>query len=341
MTTKMTDSSLALVILAAGKGTRMKSEKAKVLHQLFYQPMVAHVLHATAPLDASQTVVVVGHQKEAVESTLKSFNVDLAEQTEQNGTGHAVLAAEQAIKGEQQTIMILCGDTPLIRSSTLQSMYEAHLNTKSDLTLMTTVLDDPTNYGRIISDDTGNLLGIVEQKDASPKELEIQEINAGIYCVNSRLLFTALKNVGTDNKQGEVYLTDIVQIAVKDQLTVKKFTVSSPIEVLGVNSRLELSDAQQELQLRRNRELMSLGISMISPETIRVSPEAEIMPDVLLEPCVHIFGTTKIGNAAVIEQAAVLKNCTIGKGARIGAGSSLENIVVEDGQVIMPLTREP
>lgn len=319
----------------------MKSEKAKVLHELFYHPMVVHVVNSTRPLNAQQTIAVVGHQKSSVENVLEPFQVDLAVQHEQLGTGHAVLAAEQIVNDTVKTVMILCGDTPLVQSSTLQAIYTAHLEADSDLTLVTTILDDPTNYGRIISDDTGNLLGIVEQKDANPEQLEICEINAGIYCVDSAFLFSTLKKVGTDNKQGEVYLTDIVKMAVDAQLTVKKFTVQQSIEVLGVNSRLELSEAQQELQLRRNKELMALGVSMISPETIRISPEAQIMPDVLLEPCVHISGASTIASHSVIEQGTVLHECTIAQSVTIGSGSHLRNANIDEGENIAPLTRIP
>lgn len=336
----MNNTPLAIIILAAGKGTRMKSGKAKVLHELFYNPMVVHVVKAITPLNPIQTIAVVGHQKSDVEKTLQPFNVDLAVQQEQLGTGHAVLAAEELVSSSNKTVMILCGDTPLIKSTTLEAIYKAHIDQQSDLTLVTTILDDPTNYGRVLSDDNGNLLGIVEQKDATERQLKVKEINAGIYCVDSSFLFSALKKVGTDNKQGEVYLTDIVKQAVEADLTVKKYTVQHPVEVLGVNSRLELSEAQQELQLRRNRELMALGVSMISPETIRVAPSAVVNPDVLLEPCVHIDGETTIDSFAVIEQGAVLKNCTIGSGGVVGSGSHLENTIVGEGERISPLTRQ-
>lgn len=336
----MTTSPLAIVILAAGKGTRMKSEKAKVLHEIFYQPMVSHVIEATMVLNAQQTIVVVGHQKDAVEAALTSFDVELAVQTEQLGTGHAVLMAEPAVAEGVETVMILCGDTPLITSTTLKEMYQTHRDQSSALTLMTTILDDPTNYGRILSDVEGNLLGIVEQKDATEEELKVDEINAGIYCVDASFLFSALKKVGTDNKQGEVYLTDIVKIAVEANLKVRKFTVANPVDVLGVNSRLELSEAQKELQLRRNRLLMSNGVSMISPETIRISPQSEIGPDVILEPAVHIKGRTTVGSSTLIEQGAVLTDCTIGKNVTIGAGSCLENTAIEDGVTVAPLSRK-
>jgi len=336
--TIMKQSSLAVIILAAGKGTRMKSGKAKVLHELFYEPMAAHVLRNTLTLKPEQTVVVIGHQKDEVKNSLQNFSCEFAVQTEQLGTGHAVLAAESSISTETGTVMILCGDTPLIRSTTLESLFAAHKDNQSHLTLVTTVLQDPTNYGRILTDTNGDPTGIVEQKDATDQQLSINEINAGIYCVDTGFLFSALKTVGTDNNQGEVYLTDIVRKAIQAQLTVKKFKIEDPTEVLGVNSRLELSVAQQALQMRRNRQLMAEGVTMISPETIRISSESQVMEDTLIEPCVHIYDNSSVGTSSVVCQGAVIKNCTIGSNVHIGANSHLADTEIPDGAVLLPLS---
>ncbi|TKB06342.1 bifunctional N-acetylglucosamine-1-phosphate uridyltransferase/glucosamine-1-phosphate acetyltransferase [Desulforhopalus sp. IMCC35007] len=329
---------LSIIILAAGKGTRMKSQNAKVLHEVFYAPMIEHVLHATIQLHAEKTVVVVGHQQERVKNQLLSFEVIFAEQTEQLGTGHAVLSAEKALEGVTGTIMILCGDTPLIRPQMLEELLEFHRLNNSHVTLLTTHLSDPTNYGRIISDQTGNILSIVEQKDANDEQLRISEINAGIYCVDKQFLFSTLQEVGTNNSQGEVYLTDIVHLAVAKGLRVKKYTTSDTIDVLGVNSRLELSLAQTELQLRRNKELMSNGVSMINPETIRVSKDSDILADSLIEACVQICQGSVIGRKTVVETGAVLKHCRVGDGAIIGAHCYLVNTTVDKGESVAPNT---
>ena len=209
-----TTGNLSTIILAAGKGTRMKSEKAKVLHELFFAPMIHHVLNALTGLDRAKDVVIVGHQRDKVMASLENFDVEFSVQEEQLGTGHAVLAAENHLAGSGDAIMILCGDTPLIQTETLQAMYAHHQKSNTPLTVMTTHLTNPTNYGRIISDESGNVLSIVEEKDATDEEREITEINAGIYCADESFLFSALKEVGTNNSQGEVYLTDIVAIAV-------------------------------------------------------------------------------------------------------------------------------
>ncbi len=325
----MTSPTLSIVILAAGKGTRMKSDKAKVLHEVFFAPMVQHVVVAVLPLNPTRTVVVVGHQGEAVEKALQAFPCRFVVQEQQLGTGHAVLAAEKAIQEDKGTVMILCGDTPLIRTETLAQMQAAHTKSRATLTLMTTILDNPTNYGRIVTDPDGNLLGIVEQKDASPEQLALKEVNAGIYCVDKTFLFAALQKVDTNNSQQEVYLTDIVKQAVDGGLKVEKFTAPSPTEVLGVNSRVELADAQLELQLRRNRELMLQGVTIYNPETVAVSPDAIIGNDTVLEAGVRISGESKIGQGCRIGQGAILQNCRVEDRAIIGPYSCLSEMNIK------------
>ena len=327
---------LSVIILAAGKGTRMKSDKAKVLHEVFFAPMVQHVVDAVLPLNPSHTVVVVGHQGEDVRKALRVSPCEFVVQTQQLGTGHAVLAAESAFKEDDGTIMILCGDTPLITTETLARMYSAHMNNRATLTLMTTLLDNPTNYGRILTDAGGKVLGIVEQKDASPEQLQLKEINAGIYCVKKGFLFSALKKVDTNNSQQEVYLTDIVKQAVEAGQRVEKCTATTPTEVLGVNSRVELADAQQQLQLHRNRTLMLQGVTIYNPETVAVAPGVEIGNDTLLEAGVRITGNSRIGKGSRIGQGAILHNCRIDEGVLIGPYSCLTDLVVAGGKVLPP-----
>ncbi|MBU1567092.1 MAG: NTP transferase domain-containing protein [Proteobacteria bacterium] len=335
----MTSPALSIVILAAGKGTRMKSDKAKVLHEVFFAPMVQHVVNAVLPLQATRTVIVVGHQAEAVEKALQAFPCQFAIQEQQLGTGHAVLAAGQAIQEDTGTVMILCGDTPLIRTETLAQMYAAHIQSRATtLTLMTTILDNPTNYGRIMTGLDDKVLGIVEQKDASPEQLQIQEVNAGIYCVDKTFLFSALEKVGTNNSQKEVYLTDIVKQAVEAGLKVEKFVVTSPTEVLGVNSRVELADAQLELQLRRNRALMLQGVTIYNPQTVAISPDVKIGNDTVLEAGVRITGNSEIGQGSRIGQGAILQNCRIGDRTVIGPYSCLSEITVAADRTLPPFS---
>lgn len=334
----MNNDSLTILILAAGKGTRMKSDRAKVLHEICFTPMIHHVIRATLPLMPRRTVLIVGHQRTEVQSAVKAFEVDFAVQHDQLGTGHAVLSAEKTIAGDGGTVMILCGDTPLIQPETLLRMYDQHRHHGAPLTLMTTVLDDPTNYGRILSDASGSVRGIVEQKDASEEQREIQEINAGIYCVEKDHLFSSLKKVDTDNAQGEIYLTDIVGLTVAAGLKVEKFTTQRPGDVLGVNSRIELAAAGKELQRRRNNSLMLEGISLVDPDTVRIAPDCIIGTDTVIEPGACLKGGTSIGRGCTIGQGSILTHCHLGDHVTVGPYSCLDNCSITAGTAIAPMT---
>ncbi|SHO52507.1 bifunctional UDP-N-acetylglucosamine diphosphorylase/glucosamine-1-phosphate N-acetyltransferase GlmU [Desulfopila aestuarii] len=327
---------LSVIVLAAGKGTRMKSGKAKVLHEVFFAPMLHHVLQAIAPLSPERTVVIVGHQREAVEKSVAPYSVITVTQEEQLGTGHAVAIAEHAIPGTTDTVMVLCGDTPLIRPETLQEMYATHRNSGADLTVMTTLLDNPTNYGRIITDKNNLVLGIVEEKDASIEQKAIQEINAGIYCVDKQFLFTALAQVDTNNSQGEVYLTDIVAIAVREARKVEKYVCPRPQDVLGVNSRVELAEAHGQLQQRRNVEVMLQGVTIQSPETVSISSAAIVGRDSLIKSGVQIHGTTIVGKKCVIGNGAILTNCKLGDNVEIGPYAVLHDCSMPDKTIVAP-----
>jgi len=330
---------LAVIILAAGKGTRMKSTRAKVLHEVFYRPMLHHVLDATAPLNPDKTIVVVGHQKAAVEAVLAGYDVTCCEQEEQNGTGHAVLCARPALTGFTGDVMILCGDSPLLQAKHLSDMRDAHRRHGSRLTIMTTSLESPTGYGRIISDDSGAVSAVIEEKDATHQQRAINEINAGIYIGDADFLFDALSRVTTDNSQGEIYLTDIVEIGVGDGLTVEKYEHPHPDHVLGVNSKIELSLAHQEIQRRRNAELMAQGVTMLDPATISIAPTASVGSDCRLTSQITVTGTSTIGSGCTIEPGVCIDNSVIGDAVQIGANSVMRNCTIDNNQCIDPLTR--
>ncbi len=325
------------VVLAAGKGTRMKSAQAKVLHEVFFKPMVHHVLDTIKDTGINNCTVIIGHQKEKVKESLKSYNLTTVLQEKQLGTGHAVLCAEEACSAND-TVMILCGDTPLIRPQTLEAMIGRHQKSGAVLTLMTTLLENPFGYGRIISDKHGNITAIVEQKDADEKQLNIKEINAGIYLANRDFLFTSLKQIGTDNAQGEVYLTDIVTIARQHGHTANKFIHPIAIDILGVNSRIELAQAHKELQKRRNHDLMLTGITIYGGETVFIAPEVTIGRDTTIFPGVQISGRSIIGRDCLLETGAQINNCLIADQAIIGAQSYLKNCRIATAQKITPLT---
>ena len=332
----MSNESTAALILAAGKGTRMKSDRAKVLHELFFAPMIHHVLAAVQPLGLDRTLVVVGHQRERVREALAGYAVSFVVQEEQRGTGHAVLCARPALEAGNATVLILCGDIPLIRSATLRAMLASHAQSGAPLTVMTTLLEDPTHYGRIVRHPDGRLAGIVEERDASPEERKIQEINAGIYCARADFLFSALSGVTTDNSQGELYLTDIVAIANRQGRTVTAFRTDDSLAVLGVNSRAELALAHAELRERRNRELMAEGVGLIDPATIAVQQGITVGRDTVIHPNVCITGRSRIGEGCTIEPFVLLHDCDLGDGAAVGPFSLLTRQTVAAGTRIPP-----
>jgi bifunctional UDP-N-acetylglucosamine pyrophosphorylase/glucosamine-1-phosphate N-acetyltransferase len=314
----------------------MKSDKAKVLHEVFFAPMLHHVLEAVNSPRIDRTIAIVGHQKERVAETLKNFQVSLVVQEEQLGTGHAVLCAREELADLGGTVLILCGDTPLIRAETIENMLAQHRDTNATLTVMTTRLANPTNYGRIVCDDQGNVLQIVEQKDATPAQRKIAEINAGIYCAESAFLFEALEQVGSDNSQGEVYLTDIVELANRAGHRVYRFAGVEAEEVLGVNSRVELAAAHKSLQLRRNEELMLSGVTIISPESVAIEKGATIGTDSCIGPNVLISGATKIGAGCRVDANSVIRNSMLGDNVVVGPFSFLENCRIDADEKLPP-----
>lgn len=328
--------SVSALVLAAGKGTRMKSSQAKVLHPVLFVPMIFHVLNVVKAVSVEQTVVVIGHQKEHVQQTLSGQKVVFAVQNEQLGTGHAVLVAREFFQGKGGVVLILCGDIPLVKSQTLEDMLAFHMRIRPTVTLMTTTLDDPSNYGRVLCGADGSVSRIVEEKDASPEERGVKTINAGIYCVEKDFLFKALERVGSNNSQGEIYLTDIVEQAVLSGGRVEKFECADVLEVLGVNSRVELAIANKVLQQRKNIELMNAGVTLTLPDTILVGQSVVIGNDSLVAPHVSISGDTHIGRGCSIGACSVLVDVILGEGVKVGPFSHLDGCVVGDGEVIAP-----
>lgn len=332
----MLEQKVSVIVLAAGKGTRMKSVRAKVLHEVFFRPMLHHVLDSVCSLEPDNVIVVTGHQADNVQQSCVGYDVEFALQKEQLGTGHAVLAAEPHLTPPSGVVMILCGDTPLIRDETLKGMLSEHLASGHFLSVMTTVFDDPTHYGRIISDVNGWVEAIVEEKDASDDQRNICEVNAGIYCVNADFLFSALKNVGTDNMQGEVYLTDIVSLANAAGQKVHKFICRDNGEVLGVNSRQELAKAHVNLQKRVLDDHLAAGVTLTLPDTITITHTVTIESDTVIEPNVYITGNTFIGTKTRIAPFCYIDNCRIGENVVVGPGAYLQGVNLADNEIVMP-----
>src|SRR5437016_4322102 len=326
---------IAAVVLAAGKGTRMKSDKAKVLHAAAGRPIGFFPIRAALALDASPVVVVVGHQAETVQEELSRHlagaPLRFALQAEQLGTGHAVLCAEEALRGFDGSVLILAADVPLIRPETLQKLVIARQG--ADLALLTCRAQDPKGYGRIVRRGDGSVARVVEEKDASPEERRISEANASIYLADAKFLFRALRGVGRSNAQGEYYLTDIVAkgraVAVEAEET----------EVSGVNDRAQLARAAAQLRERRNAQLMKDGVTLVDPDVTYVDEGIEVGADSVLEPMVSLRGKTRVGRGVHIGQGCVIVDSEIADGAQILPYTHMTESRVGPGATVGPFAR--
>lgn len=299
------------VILAAGQGTRMKSKLYKVLHPVCGMPMVEHVTGNVEQLGVEKIVTVVGHGAEKVQQQLGEKS-EYALQAEQLGTAHAVQQTASLIEGLSGTTLVVCGDTPLIRPETMQALLDQHAATQAKATILTAIADNPTGYGRILRNSAGIVEKIVEQKDASPEEQQVKEINTGTYCFDNEALFEALKLVSNDNVQGEYYLPDVIEILQKQGEIVAAYATDSFDETLGVNDRVALSQAESTMRKRIAEKHMRAGVSIIDPATAYISAQAEIGADTIIHPNVTIDGDTKIGEDCVISSNSHIVNSVIG-----------------------------
>lgn len=299
------------VILAAGQGTRMKSKLYKVLHPVCGMPMVEHVTRNVEKLGVEKIVTVVGHGAEKVQQQLGEKS-EYALQAEQLGTAHAVQQTASLIEGLAGTTLVVCGDTPLIRPETMQALLDQHTETQAKATILTAIADNPAGYGRILRNHAGIVEKIVEQKDASPEEQQVKEINTGTYCFDNEALFEALKLVSNDNVQGEYYLPDVIEILQKQDEVVAAYATDSFDETLGVNDRVALSQAESTMRKRIAEKHMRAGVSIIDPATAYISAQAEIGADTIIHPNVTIDGDTKIGEDCVISSNSHIVNSTIG-----------------------------
>src|SRR6185295_1080718 len=329
-------SDLHVVILAAGKGTRMKSDLPKVLHNLAGRPLIEHVLRTVDQLGAASTVLVVGHGADQVRSTLANRpNLQFVVQSPQLGTGHALMQAEPLLAGKAGTVLLLYADVPLLQAGTLRRLVESHQSTRAAATVLTASLNDPYGYGRIVRDQDGRIARIVEERDASGPERAIGEVNSGIYAFNAGPLFGALHGLATDNSQGEYYLTDLVASYRQRQLKVETMLLDTPDELRGVNSRVDLSDLGRVLRARKNRALQLAGVSLEDPEATYIEEDVTIGVDTTIGPGVILEGRTTIGarcrihagvrltNVSVADDVTILDHCvltdsTVAAGAAIG-----------------------
>ena len=309
-------SELVAVILAAGKGTRMKSKLPKVLHKIGGKPMLQHVLDAADAAGAARKVVVVGHEAELVEAMVGE-QAQMALQAEQLGTGHAVMQTEAVLKDFCGTVMIICGDTPLLEAAELKKFYEDHVASQAAATVLTAFMDDPAGYGRIIRDADGNVLGIVEEKDAVLEQKAIKEINTGIYCVEAPLLFEVLATLTCDTAQGEYYLTDVLAKLNAMGKKVGGVATADSDMIMGINSRRQLAEAENIMRQRILNKLMDDGVTIMDPASTFIEKGVEIGQDTVIYPYTWLEGTTKIGEDCQIGPNVRLTNVRIGNTAEL------------------------
>jgi bifunctional UDP-N-acetylglucosamine pyrophosphorylase/glucosamine-1-phosphate N-acetyltransferase len=316
---------VSAIVLAAGAGTRMRSERPKPLHRICGRPMVLHVIHALELLKPQHTAVVVGHGAELVTAKIREeapdwANVVFAEQREQNGTGDAAAIGMAALGGDDYdddaTVVVLPGDTPLLAAETLDELVASHVANSNAATLLTSLMDDPTGYGRVIRGKDERVLRIVEQRDAQPEELDVREINTSIYAFRRDLLGPALRNLTADNSQHELYLTDVIgQLA---SMGHRVGAVRAPgTETQGVNDRWQLALAEREFRNRTNRRWLLNGVTMLDPRQTFVDVTVRLGRDVTLYPGTVLHGSTTIGDGCDIGPEVQLTDCSVGDGSRV------------------------
>jgi bifunctional UDP-N-acetylglucosamine pyrophosphorylase/glucosamine-1-phosphate N-acetyltransferase len=315
---------LHVVILAAGKGTRMKSSRPKVLHGLAGRPIIDHVLRTAEALRGESTTVVIGHGADDVRAALAGRPLSFVVQSPQLGTGHALLQAEPVLAGKSGTVLLLYGDVPLLQANTLSRLLDHHRARKAAATILTTDLSEPYGYGRIVRDPHGRVARIVEERDASGDERKITEINSGIYAFDLAPLFGSLQQLATDNSQGEYYLTDLVAMYRQRGLAVDTLNLDSPGELRGVNSRADLSELSAIVRQRRNHEVMLAGVTLEDPASTFIDADVRIGADTVLGPGVMLQGATQVG-----------ERCQIQAGTRITDSRLGNDVVVLDHSVIL------
>jgi len=331
---------VTILILAAGLGTRMKSRKAKVLHQAGGRPLIERVTETALEVTpAADVFVVVGCQAEEVRAALEGRGVGFIHQAEQGGTGHAVMVCREQLAARPGLLAVLYGDCPLLAAATVRELIARQAAAAAAATVITTTVEDPTGYGRVLRDEGGSVRAIVEQKAASPEVLTIREINSGIYCFRSDLLWAHLDEIRTDNPAREYYLTDIVGIFRRAGHLVQPFHLDDPSEALGINTRAELAALDRLLRERKARELMLAGVTIEKPETVIVDDQASVGMDTLIEPFAQIRGRTRIGEDCRIGAGAILRDAELGDGVEIGPYTLVDGSRIDSGARVGPYAR--
>ena len=336
-------SNLAIVIMAAGKGTRLKSKRPKVLHEIGGRALLLHVIAAAKSVVPHDRIYcIVGHEADKVRHAVAHTGVHFIEQTEQRGTGHALQIVKSHFSATGDTIpqnlLVLSGDVPLIRPETLHALADFHKSEQAAMTILTAVPPDPTGYGRVIrkSPDAPEVNAIVEQKSLTSDQLSAPEINSGIYCFNTAALFSKLDLLSTNNAHGEFYLTDVAGLLVQEQQRVVALKAADIDEVLGANTIAEMMHLDAAMRLATARRLMSEGVTIFRPETCVIDSEVHVAPDTIIEPFVQLLGATKIGPNCRIRSYSVIQSSTLGEEILVRNGCILDGAIIGDGAILGP-----
>ncbi len=334
------ENNVSVVILAAGLGTRMKSRQAKVLHRAGGDILVGHAV--SAALDSAppeRIFVVVGHQAEEVQQALGDRGVRFVQQTEQKGTGHAVLCGRNQLEANGGLLVILYGDCPLVRRETIEGLIVKQVSSTAAGTMISTRLDDPTGYGRVIRDEHGNVRAIVEQKAATPEEAAVNEINAGIYCFDSDLFWKHVDEMQPNNPAHEYYLTDMVEILIRAGHSIQPYFIADSGELLGINTRVELAQVDRIFRERTVRNLMLSGVTIERPETVTIDASVKIGMDTVIEPFTHIVGKTVIGENCRVGACSIISNCQLADEVEILPFSHIVDSKLDRGAHAGPYAR--
>lgn len=331
---------LAIVIMAAGKGTRLNSKRPKVLHEIGGKALLRHVIASATQIVPPQDVyIVVGHQAAQVQAAVKETGVNFVHQTEQRGTGHAIQVAESAVRN-YDSLLVLSGDVPLLSAETISRLRDFHLAERAAMTILTAAPADPSGYGRVLRKHPGSpeVDAIVEQKALTPQQQSVPEINSGIYAFQAAPLFEHINELTTENAHGEYYLTDLARLLVKAGSRVVALEASNPVEVLGANTIAEMMDLDRELRLQTARHLMAQGVTILRPDTTVIDTTVQIGPDTVIEPFVQLLGDTRIGEDCRLRSYSVIENSTLADKVLVRHGCVIVNSRIEQGASIGPFS---
>jgi len=329
----------AIVILAAGKGTRMRSELAKVLHRAGGRTLIEQVIRACQPVRAAQLLVVVGHQAEEVAAAVEPLGADTVKQQPQRGTGHAMQIARRAIRKSAKLAVVIPGDAPLLRSETLGALLDAHRRGEAAATILTAEIADPAGYGRVVRDSEGRVQAIVEENALSAEQREIHEVNSSIYCFTLEKLWPCLNALRPNNAHQELYLTDAISLLRQRNERVLAQAAADPNEVLGCNSRAQLAEIDRVLRARKAAELMESGVTIYLPETVVIDPEVTVGPDTVIEPAVQLLGKTRVGAGCQIRTGTILSDMRVEDDAVVGPHTNADSSRIGSLARVGPFSR--